>query len=449
MGKLVLVLVLAAAALGPVTSARRTTVATSTGTSVPARPGSPTRGGDARWRPPLDPRPPPAPRLRELHRRPSWAQRLDELLTGHDAGVVVAVGRVLLYERGAARARPPASNQKLVLSMALLDVFGPRHRLTTRAVSTGGRRGVIRGDLWIVGRGDATLSSAPSGAGPLPFRATTIPALARRIRAAGVRRISGDVVGDASYFMNDWDAPGWQPYVQERYVALPSALALDANAGLERPAAAAAAALESALGTAGVEVLGRARSGPAPEAAREVARVVSAPLWRQLSYMNSVSSNFFAEVFGKLLGARLLAPPGTIAKGARALERWARGLGVRLATHDASGLSYADRVSPRALVRLLAAARRERWGTWLARVLPRAGEGTLADRLQGIAVRAKTGTHLNGASALSGWVRMRDGRWASFAILSRGMPKATEDEIVRVVASHRGPVARTCACARL
>jgi D-alanyl-D-alanine carboxypeptidase len=71
--------------------------------------------------------------------------------------------------------------------------------------------------------------------------------------------------------------------------------------------------------------------------------------------------------------------------------------------------------------------------------MPTGGQGTLEDRLHGIPVRAKTGT-LSNISALSGWVWLRQEKaWATFSILSGGMPKYTaaaiEDRIVRVV--HR------------
>ena len=55
-------------------------------------------------------------------------------------------------------------------------------------------------------------------------------------------------------------------------------------------------------------------------------------------------------------------------------------------------------------------------------------------------VRAKTGT-LIGISALSGWVWLeREGTWAEFSVMSRGMSKsaaaAIEDRIVRIAANR-------------
>jgi D-alanyl-D-alanine carboxypeptidase len=140
-----------------------------------------------------------------------------------------------------------------------------------------------------------------------------------------------------------------------------------------------------------------------------------------------------------MLGAAASGPPGSIAKGARAIRRWARRHGMKVVAHDGSGLSYADRVSTNAIVRLLSTADSSGLGSVLRSTLPATGEGTLAGRLTGLRVRAKTGTLLQQVSALSGWVWLqRSRRWAQFSILSRGLAKsqavALEDELVSLVA---------------
>ena len=154
-------------------------------------------------------------------------------------------------------------------------------------------------------------------------------------------------------------------------------------------------------------------------------------------YMNRRSSNFFAEVFGKRLGLERSGFPGTIAKGAAAIEAWAKTHGVGLTAYDSSGLSYDNRVSPNGLVKLLGVAEDETWGEALRSSLPGADQGTLEDRLKGVRVRAKTGS-LTNISTLSGYVWLRQRKtWAEFSILSRGMSKtyasAVEDDIVRIL----------------
>jgi D-alanyl-D-alanine carboxypeptidase len=91
------------------------------------------------------------------------------------------------------------------------------------------------------------------------------------------------------------------------------------------------------------------------------------------------------------------------------------------------------------MVKLLAAAESSPWGRALRRTLPAPGQGTLVGRLSGLRIMAKTGTLLEGVSALSGWVWVeRSRRWAEFSILSWGLSKARavalEDAVVRIVA---------------
>ena len=169
--------------------------------------------------------------------------------------------------------------------------------------------------------------------------------------------------------------------------------------------------------------------------------IQSAPLIDILRRQNLDSLNLDAEVLTKMLGAAAFGPPGSIAKGARAIQRWAQRHGVRVAAHDGSGLSYRNSISTNGVVRLLSAANREPWASPLRSTLPTPGEGTLAGRLAGLRVRAKTGTLLQQVSALSGWVWLRTShRWAEFSILSRGLSKpqavALEDGIVSTISSR-------------
>jgi D-alanyl-D-alanine carboxypeptidase/D-alanyl-D-alanine-endopeptidase (penicillin-binding protein 4) len=152
--------------------------------------------------------------------------------------------------------------------------------------------------------------------------------------------------------------------------------------------------------------------------------------------MNTTSSNFYAEMLGKLLGSRTFGPPGTMSKGARAIEGFAAQHGVELRAHDSSGLSYANRVNAHDLVVLLDHAWRQPWGRALRFSLPSPGEGTLVSRLEGVPLHAKTGTLWNGSSALAGWVRLRKGGMAAFAILAHGAGKSIEDSIVNRIATE-------------
>jgi D-alanyl-D-alanine carboxypeptidase/D-alanyl-D-alanine-endopeptidase (penicillin-binding protein 4) len=188
-----------------------------------------------------------------------------------------------------------------------------------------------------------------------------------------------------------------------------------------------------------VKVTGAPRSGDPPRGLADVASVRSRPLQGILVKMLRPSNNFYAEVLGKGLGAEVAGVPGSIAKGAAAIQAWASDHGADFTLHDSSGLSYANRVTAAGIVHLLDQADDETWGTDLRRSLPTGGQGTLRDRLRHAKVRAKTGT-LTSISALSGWVwSERLGSWIEFSILSSGMSKTTassiEDRIVRILQS--------------
>ena len=359
------------------------------------------------------------------------SREMDLAAGGGDVSVAVAARGETLYEHDAEERRTPASVQKILLSMALFDELGPGHRITTRVLSARARGAV--GALWVVGGGDPSMIS---GFGDSTH--TGVQHLAKRIERAGIDRVRGSVVVGSSLFANDWRAPGWQPW-SRNFANRPTALAVDGN-GSPDPPLAFGTALTDALENRGIAVGQGVRSSRVPARARVVARVRSAPLRALVTHMNVSSSNFYAEMLGKLLGARTSGATGTMAKGANAIERFAATQGVELVAHDSSGLSYANRVNARDLVALLEHARRQPWGRALRHSLPRPGQGTLASRLAGVPVHAKTGTLWNGASALAGWVHLRTGGIAEFAILSHDSSKSIEDAIVnRIAIDLRAP----------
>lgn len=378
--------------------------------------------------------------------RPAWKRRIDKLVRGHSIGVSVAQAGRPLYRYADKPKRIPASNQKMLLSMAALDHLGPDFEVITTVRAEGRRGRVVDGDLWILGRGDPTLTGGGAHGRSLPFAPARISQLALQIRGAGIRRIRGSVMGSTGYFARDWYAPGWRSYYPSYYVALPTALTFEGNVyqgrHISNPEWRAAQALTRRLEAKGVRVAGRPGTGAPPAKTTTVAQVRSAPLKTLLGYTNRQSSNFFAEVIGKLLGASVRKPQGTISKGASVIARWTARHGVEAIARDSSGLSSENRVSPRGLVHLLEEAERETWGGTFRRSLPVPGQGTLEDRLHGVKMRAKTGT-LDGVSALSGWVWLeRTDSWGEFSILS-SMPKSQaveiEDRIVRTLARYGRP----------
>jgi serine-type D-Ala-D-Ala carboxypeptidase/endopeptidase (penicillin-binding protein 4) len=374
-------------------------------------------------------------------RAETWQQRVDNMVRGKRFSVVIRDNGRTLYTYQPRIERAPASNEKLLMSMALFEQVGPDHTMTTTVLSAPRLGNVVWGDLWLVGRGDPTISAKSSFARYFGDDATRIEHIADQIAATGIIRVRGSVVGSTGYFARDWFAPGWKRDFPSEEVALPTALTFQGNVHkgrhVSKPELYAARALTLALRDRGVAVDEPPGFGRTPSGASMLTTIESEPIATHASYMNKASNNFIAEVFGKLLGAKRFGAPGTIDKGARAIESFAAEHNVRLTAYDSSGLSYANRVTAMGMARLLGRVEHEEWGEALRSTLAAGGQGTLEDRLHDVAVRAKTGT-LEFVSALSGWVWLqKDGSWAEFSILSRGMSKSVasniEDAIVRTV----------------
>ncbi len=360
--------------------------------------------------------------------RAGWMLRIEDAVGGAAVSIAVSEEGTTLYRRADATPRAPASNEKLLLAMASLDTFGPDHRIETRAAARTYADGVVDGDLWLLGRGD-----------PLVGR-SSLGELAGALVDAGLRRVTGGVMGSTAYFQRDWDAPGWNDVARD-YINRPTALTFEGN-GDPDPEREAAAALTRQLRSRGVRVGDGPGAGVPPGGLTDLATVDSKELRVVLAKILRPSWNFGAEVLGKGLGAEVLGAPGTIAKGAATIEAWAEARGADFTLFDNSGLSYADRVTAAGIVRLLEQAEDEDWGPVLRRALPTGGQGTLVHRLHGVKVRAKTGT-LTDISALSGWVFAEHrGAWIEFSILSSGMSKpvasAIEDRIVRILQNEAG-----------
>lgn len=345
----------------------------------------------------------------------------------------------VVFERNADLSLVPASNQKLAVAYASLARLGPGYRFRTEVVGTGALVGnVWDGDLWLLGSGDPTL------------RESDLEGLAAAIAAWGIRRVTGAVVADESWFDASRTAPGWRPsfYIEES----PPLSALVVGRGVYRgrtsrnPALAAGSLLRQALKARGVSVASKTRVGVLTTPGFGLAVDASEPLARIVRFMGRESDNFTAEMLVKQLGA-LFAERGSTAAGTRVVrdalaEAGVPLAGVRLA--DGSGLSGLDRLTATAVVTLLEAGAAEgQFRDAFLQSLAVAGvNGTLEDRLERRPARgrviAKTGT-TRLASALSGFVRDR----YVFAVLQNGSPvspywsRIAQDRFVTTLAAAR------------
>lgn len=110
-----------------------------------------------------------------------------------------------LYRLNPARVFLPASNQKLLTGAAALEALGPEYRFSTTVWGSGQvRDGVLTGDLIVRGGGDPTFSGR-LGEDP---RAAML-AWADSLRARGITRVRGGIVGVDSIFPGPTLGSGW------------------------------------------------------------------------------------------------------------------------------------------------------------------------------------------------------------------------------------------------
>ncbi|HKO16999.1 MAG TPA: D-alanyl-D-alanine carboxypeptidase/D-alanyl-D-alanine-endopeptidase [Gemmatimonadaceae bacterium] len=141
--------------------------------------------------------------------------------------IVVSLARGdTLFQSNPDAMMQPASTMKMYTAAMALDRFGPDYRFRTAVLHDGqlGPNGVLQGNLYLRGSGDPSLSPR------LWPDSEPMDVLAQRIAAAGVKRVTGDIVADASAFDNKLVPDGWQSrYLGAAYAARVSALSLNEN----------------------------------------------------------------------------------------------------------------------------------------------------------------------------------------------------------------------------
>ncbi|GIU82380.1 MAG: D-alanyl-D-alanine carboxypeptidase/D-alanyl-D-alanine-endopeptidase [Acidobacteria bacterium] len=127
-------------------------------------------------------------------------------------------GRILTA-RDARKPFIPASVLKILTSAVALDKLGADFRWQTKLFTNGKiEDSVVKGDLILYGQG------APD------FDESGVEELVQKLKAKGVKKITGDIIGDESYFRGDKLGDGWVwNEIQWYYGAEASALTINAN----------------------------------------------------------------------------------------------------------------------------------------------------------------------------------------------------------------------------
>ena len=130
-----------------------------------------------------------------------------------------------LYSLNAGKLVMPASNMKIVTLAAAAEVLGWDYRFTTTLETMGTiENGVLLGDLFIRSTGDPTINTRQKRADAV--LAEWLAAL----KAAGITRIDGRIVGDDQAFDEEGLGDGWSwDYLQFGYAAPVGALQFNEN----------------------------------------------------------------------------------------------------------------------------------------------------------------------------------------------------------------------------
>ncbi len=319
----------------------------------------------------------------------------------------------------------PASNMKIVTGAVALDVLGPSYTFTTTVAGEVGPDGVVAGDLALIGGGDPVLTTdawLQQGAQRYPpVNVTRLEDLADQVVAAGVTRIEGRVLGDASRYDDEWFIPTWSTDLYGVEAGPYDALLVD-DAEMQAdadPALHAATTFTALLRDRGVTVAQGSATGTAAFTG-EIASITSQPLSVIVGEMLQTSDDNTAEMLLKEIGLEFAAT-GTTAAGVSGvfdrLEAW----GVPSAgavVLDGSGLSRSDQVTCSLLLGVLAhGSPTDAVGAGLPMA---ATSGTLEDVFVGTPMagrlQGKTGT-LNDVKSLSGYVVASDGAVIQFSLV--------------------------------
>lgn len=180
----------------------------------------------------VSPQPPPLPAVASLSELQAKieAHVTQPKFAGAAWGVKIVsldTGRTL-YEHAADRRLSPASNSKLYSGALALDQLGADYRMRTPILASAAVDGAgeLKGNLIVSGRGDPSWDPRRL---KQDFMAVFEPFVAV-VKKAGVRRIAGDVVADATYFRSTPQGGSWTADdMNDYYGAEISAITVDDN----------------------------------------------------------------------------------------------------------------------------------------------------------------------------------------------------------------------------
>ncbi len=355
-------------------------------------------------------------------------KEIDDLISEIPAGTKMAImiynplNQDTIFSVNHTESMIPASNTKLFTTVTALELMGGDHLLSTQILADDVNLSdsTINGNIYIKGFGNPT------------FTTEDLEELINQLYQSGLRRVTGNVVGDDKYFDNVYSRDDW--ISEERAnVKLPpiSALVIDRNrtiitkkrkgryrnyyVNVENPPLFAAKKFREKLIAYGVEVEGKSISGQTADNAEPLVDS-SIELRELLKLINKNSDNFYAECLFKTLGSVYSGQQGNSFFSTQAILNYIDDNSIYskgTTIVDGSGISRFDQVTAGALVGLLEKVYFSiKQFDDFSNSLSIAGvDGTLKKRMIGTSAennfRGKTGT-LNGVTSIAGYVTTAD-----------------------------------------
>uniref|UniRef100_A0A832DF56 D-alanyl-D-alanine carboxypeptidase n=1 Tax=Ignavibacterium album TaxID=591197 RepID=A0A832DF56_9BACT len=351
----------------------------------------------------------------------------------------------------------PASVTKIYTTATALSLMGREYRFSTILFTDDQniKDGVINGNLYLKGFGNAT------------FTSEDLFNFISRLRSLGIKEITGNIIGDDTYFDNIYYREDWIEN-ERANVKLPpiSALVLDRNKtvslrkkgrrriyvteNFKNPPLNIAQKFKQLIDENDIKVKGTAKVGITPDNVIELSEA-SISLSELIALINKHSDNFLAECLFKSIGAFYSGKQGNSFYSQQAIQEFLKKNNIYSTNTeivDGSGISRFDQITAASVNGVLETMYFDlrNYETFYNSLSYAGVDGTLRNRMSdlpdGYVFKGKTGT-LNSVIGLTGYLTSDDKDDLIITILfefNRGgwnFYRDIQDEIIKALANWK------------
>ena len=316
----------------------------------------------------------------------------------------------------------PASVTKIFTTATALSLMGKEYRLSTILFTDDQniKDGVINGNLYLKGFGNAT------------FTSEDLNNFITRLKSLGIREITGNIIGDDTYFDNIYYREDWIEN-ERANVKLPpiSALVLDRNKtvslrkkgrrriyvteNFKNPPLNIAQRFKRLIEDHDIKIKGTAKAGITPDNVIELSEA-SISISELIAMINKHSDNFLAECLFKSIGAFYSGKQGNSFYSQQAIQEFLKKnniYSINTEIVDGSGISRFDQITAASVNGVLETMYFDlrNYETFYNSLSYAGVDGTLRNRMgdlpEGYVFKGKTGT-LNSVIGLTGYLTSDD-----------------------------------------